>query len=524
MKSLKKVTAAFLTGVLALWSATAEQFQIADVFYDIQGMTKQYAIELNVEIATNRIFHTKEEFDVYIADLSQRFTNERVFESSSIDVEQAGEENGITRMNLIVHTKDSKHLLAVPYPKYDSNDGINFKLKMKDVNFLGTMETLNFDVNYKHELQDDDTYDNIFGLNFDYDYPFKLWKLDASWNNDLSLDFTLGSTKPEFSIGTGFTFTLPFDTFKLVLNVEQSITRDFDYEDYGDDLYFTEYAKLSLPVDIASIDNWGDVTWTPYTSYTSNWDKDGINEQNDDLLGPTLSVGHSIATSRVDWIGNFRNGLSLEFGNAISYNYNTELYNPLVWAEFTAYKAYKYAGLCARLYAFAQCNGDTSIGSRLRGIKDDQDYKHLTDSYGDDVSAVDVPIAIVGNFDLPIHIITTDWNGWTEALFGEESGITRAFHWMRILDFELQIAPFGDFALTKNKETGRLFSIKDGFYAGGLEMIVYPARWRSLEVRASLGIDAGRKIIKKVVSSLIDTSWRSNVSAWEAYIGIGLHY
>ena len=137
---------------------------------------------------------------------------------------------------------------------------------------------------------------------------------------------------------------------------------------------------------------------------------------------------------------------------------------------------------------------------------------------------MDVPVAIVGNFDLPIHIITTDWNGWAEAIFGEDSKMAQALHWMRILDFELQLSPFADFALTKNKETGRLFSIKDGFYAGGLEMIVYPARWRSLEVRASFGIDGGRKVIKKVVSSLIDDSWRSQVSAWEAYIGIGLHY
>ncbi|MCR5723545.1 MAG: hypothetical protein K6G80_00500 [Treponema sp.] len=522
MKKLK--LAFFALSMIMPGALFSEQFQIAEVLYNIEGMTKQYAVELNIPIDKNRIFHTEEEFTLYLADLRQRFNNERVFETSTVDVEKAAEENGITKMNILVHTKDSKHLLPVPYPKYDSNSGLTLKLKVKDMNFLGTMESMSFDVNYKHEKQDDGSYDDIFGINFDYDYPFRLWKLDSSWNNDLSLDFTVGNSKPEFKVKTGFTFTYPFDTYKLVLDLKQTVTRNFDYEDYGDELYFTETAELSAPVKIAAIDSWGDVTWTPYGSYTNNWDRDAIDERNTDLLGPSIEAGHSISTSRINWIGNFRKGLSLEFGNSLAYNYTTQNYTPKIWAEWQGFKAYKYAGICARLYGFAQFNGNTAIGTYLRGIKDSQDYKNLVDDYGDDVSSVKVPVAIVGNFDLPFHIITTDWNGWTEALFGEESKIARALHWMRLFDFELQLAPFADFALTKNLETGRLFSIKDGFYSGGLEMIVYPARWRSIEVRASLGVDAGRKIIKKAVSSLIDTSWRSEVSAMELYIGIGLHY
>ena len=55
-------------------------------------------------------------------------------------------------------------------------------------------------------------------------------------------------------------------------------------------------------------------------------------------------------------------------------------------------------------------------------------------------------------------------------------------------------------------------------------MLVYPAKWRSLVVRASAGVDAGRKIIKKAVSKLIDDTWRKQVSALEISIGIGLFY
>ena len=55
-------------------------------------------------------------------------------------------------------------------------------------------------------------------------------------------------------------------------------------------------------------------------------------------------------------------------------------------------------------------------------------------------------------------------------------------------------------------------------------MLVYPAKWRSLVVRGSVGIDAGRKIVDKVVDKLFDSSWRKNCSAVEIYIGIGLQY
>ena len=62
MKQIAKMFC--LAGLLAGAAlAGAEQFQIGEVFYDIEGMTKQYAVELNIEIATNRIFHSQEEFD-----------------------------------------------------------------------------------------------------------------------------------------------------------------------------------------------------------------------------------------------------------------------------------------------------------------------------------------------------------------------------------------------------------------------------------------------------------------------------
>ena len=527
-KSFVSFLAIFFLTLVFIAQAESEKFRISDdVKYEIKGMTRQYALENAVEIDFKRVFESYEELRAYLDDIKQQFTNERNLESVTINVSyepvlNIDDEDSVVTVVLRVQTTDSKHMLALPYPKYDSNDGFTLKLKVKDTNFFGTMEEFNFDINIEAEQEDEsDSADYKIGIDFDYDFPFPLGPLDASWNNDFSLDFTIGNDAPEYDISTGFTFELPFDNFSLVFDISESVTRDLDYEEYGDELYYTTDAQFSVPIIISRIDNWGNVTYTPFVGYTVNYDKDGISEDDEDLSSPTFTVGHSASSGRVNWIGNFRTGLSLDFTNSIGYNYQTSNYIPYAGVTVEAFKAFKHFGINTRIFAFTALNKNTSIGSELRGIRDDQKYKSST---GVNKKALKVPSAFVFNLDLPIHVITTDWTGWAEKIFGEDSSVARSLRWMRYFDFEMQISPFIDAALTYNYATERLCSVKDGFYAGGLEVLVFPAKWRSIVVRASCGIDAGRKIVKKVFSDMIDDSWRKGVAAYEIYIGIGLLY
>ena len=87
--------------------------------------------------------------------------------------------------------------------------------------------------------------------------------------------------------------------------------------------------------------------------------------------------------------------------------------------------------------------------------------------------------------------------------------------WFRYFDFELQLSTFFDFALTRNTITGRLFNLKDGFYSTGLEVIVFPTKMRSIQVRLSTGID--------ISPYIANASWRTKTSP-EIQIGVGLHY
>ena len=264
---MKRSASLIFTSLLALGSLAAEKYRIYQVNYDITGITKPYALERNIEIDKKRIFENYDDLHSYIENIKQLFANERNIESTVIyaKYDSVPDEDEVVNVALNIATQDSKHFLMVPYPKYNSNDGLVLKLKAKDTNFLGTLEPLDLDFNFSYEPKDSDTdtsdYNTIFGINLKYDYPFKMWVLDSKWKNSFSLDYTLGKSKSEFSYNTGFVFELPFENFSLKLDLTQGIERNFDYTEYDDELFLTEGATLSLPYKIAKIDNFGDVNW-----------------------------------------------------------------------------------------------------------------------------------------------------------------------------------------------------------------------------------------------------------------------
>jgi hypothetical protein len=506
----KKYSLALATVLFALnfcAFAITGKYKIQQVDYKIEGSTRQYALEQNLLIDQDRIFQSEDELVAYIADLRIKLISERVFKKTSVDytISPAPDNTGIYGVTLLIRTEDSHNMLAMPYPKYNTNDGFTFKLKIKDMNFLGSMESMSGETILKYEREDDNSYSYVFGGGLTFELPFRLAVFDSSWTNDYSVTYTIGDSTPEWSAQTGLSFTLPFKSLSLCLDLEQTSTRDFDYEEYGDSTYFTEYAKFSVPFNIQYIDNWGKVKYTPFVSFTYNWDRNGINEDNSDLIGPAYTIGHTISSSRVDWIGNFRDGISASAEQSFTYNNTAETFAPFVSGELEVYKAYKYAGLCMDIYAFGYLNDAKKIGDRLRGILDDQ-YFSVSSGHSDEY-ACKTPAAIVVNLDLPIHVITTDWENW-------------GLGFLHSLNFELQFSPFFDFALVHNVATGTTFDYRDGFYASGFEFLVFPERWRSIQVRASLGVDVGRKFL----SSKLNTSWRRSVSPYQIDIGIGLHY
>ena len=489
----------------------ASSYRISDITYSIAGRTNAKLLERNIPVDKLTVFPDETALLKYIEDYKQQLYNTRFFEEVDLDYTvSAPDQNDLCTVSLSSSLKDSFHLLALPYFKYDSNDGAVFKIKIKDTNFLGTLNPLNSDINF--QLKQDSTtdeLDNILGVALSYDYPFSLFNYNAAWTNNDSVSYTFGKSTPEWDLNTGLTLSIPLKRCSLDFSLSQGFYRDFDYTKYGDETYFKNSTSVSLPIVIQHIDNWGDVKYTPSVSATVNWDSDGINPENSDLSSPSFSIGQSITTSRINWKNNFRTGISITTSQAYTYNLQTATFAPKFSAEFLGFKGFKYAGICTDIYVFSYINSDEKIGSRLRGVRDDQ---YFSESSGkSSVYACRTPAALVVNLDLPIHLFTTHWTEWP---------ITKNFSFMKYFDFECQVSPFLDFALDTNYATGRIFNYKDGFYCAGMEVILFPAKWSSIQVRASFGIDVGRYVLSK----WIDTSWRDTVSKYEFSFGVGLYY
>lgn len=514
----------------------AQTFRIEKVEYEISGQTQEKFLRNAVKIDTEKTFSSKEELELYLADCKTRLLNLRIFSDVNVEVsedfsrqvqsESSPANSGasgdsdvaapstsvgsvdfskVIPVRLKIHAEDSKHFLLLPYPKYSSNDGAVLKIKMRDDNFCGTITQVEGEVfggisDFSAFVPEN--FNAGFALNFNYPVFYKSFWIFA--NTDSSVKFIFDSPLPSYDINAGISFVFPLeknDLRRLVLDFSQGFVRgDEEHALFGNELFYSEYAKLSLPIKM----NFADSTLTPYTDFFYCWSDRELNFDDSEISSPLAKVGLSFDFGRVDWIGNFRQGITSDFDSGLGFDFRKNDFVPYFSAQIKAYKAFQRFGIASQLNFF-QDENTRPIGTFLRGIRDTPEIssKNLADRF------LYVPAALFANFDFPFHLFSV-----------------RPKETSRIKDFgfEVQLSPFVDFALTKNSTTGRFFSPKDGWYSGGFEVLVYPEKWKSIVVRASLGLDLGNLIFSKIPGTAYDTSWRSSLSAYEIFIGIGWQY
>ncbi len=498
MRTRGILVAFFLCFSLSLFAEEPFQFKIEEVTYQIKGMTREFPLSQRVPVDTKRIFTSEAQLEVYMENLRVRLENERVLEKGSVEYRIGDEDaGGIRKVFVTIYTVDTWNIIALPYPSFDSNDGFTLKLKGKDYNFMGSMETLNVDLNYN---VDNDGKSSITS-NLSFAIPFKLRQFPASWDIDVSLEFPVDE-KPYIDIGTGFSFKVPFLNTSFNFGLDHSfIFNDRDDDDilYEDDaFYLKDSFSVSLPFILNRFEYAGDLNWTPYGSISVRWVPGGVIDDTD-LQGPAFSVGHKVSLSRIDWQGNYRKGFSFVVDNSYSVNiaHDTPLSSAISFSAsgYTNWK--RRAGINSRLKGLFNFNENTTDepAQQMRGILN---------------SRIDTDTAVYANLDLPVTVLSVD--------FVEVTGVA----WTRFIGFEMQFSPFLDMALTHDLETDRYFSFQDAWYSTGLEVLVYPSRMRSIYVRASLGLDLEEMM--KNGFNLSARAERDGASAREIFIGLGLHY
>ena len=526
-----KKTLAFLSFLtFFVLSMFAEQYRIKDADYSVQGTgfkflgtTRPYVLRQKFPLDKKKVFNSRDELEHYINNYEESLVSSRDFESVEVDYETSySDTNEINEVFIKVSLVDSHHLLVVPYPKYSTDSGASLKLKARDSNFLGTLNTMNTSLNLKlqpaKDENGDETYIFVPVLSFDYDYPFTIGNIDATFVNDYSISYVISDEDYkrgfEWETKTGLEFSIPFELLPLNIGLYQFTGGDLDYKYYKEDeesyifkdnedyVYFSEQLSVGTSFKLAEFSNYTTLSYSPSISIKWHWDPDGINKKNDGLTSPILTFSHSISNGKINWNDNMRKGYDVSLSNRISYNFQRLDLTPYLSLDgkfFWNYEAneqeyWNRFGIGSRLHAFYYFEvpsnkyrkQDTeSVDGRLRGV-----ISKGSGSY---------PAGLVLNLDLPHNIFSSDFN-------------------TQLFNFNLQFNPFFDMALVYIKNSKEAFNMyNNGLYCTGFELLVYPLKWSSFTGRASLGIDLNK-------ASKTTNFLKALSDCKEIVIEIGLHY
>ena len=473
----KVIAAALLAAAFMLPAAVAQTtdgnggFQITEVRYHVEGITREWALQQVVEdLHEGAMFNSREELAAFMADQQQLLVNQRTLQTVRVEYEvvpHSGTPDGVV---VDVFTKDTWNIIVLPYVKYDSNNGLLLSLRGRDYNFFGTMQEFRINLDYEY----DDTENNsTWAVDYRFNLPFN-WGAHR-WNWGLDHDY---SYNPDYgwetTVGTSLGITLPIYLWDWNLTYRQAIYAG-NRTDEPDDRYLT--SKLSFGTAIPTglgLGFLGEVEYKP-TTYTSvnYWPGRTLS---DDNRGGTVGFDHSLEAGRVDWIGNFRKGATASISNDNAYNVTQLSWDRNINAEIAGYipaEPFAFSARLSGMYKFDEIEDEAA--GEVRGILNNR---------------MEGDMAAYWNSDITLRVFTI-------PRFVEGQG-----------------SVFFDAALVTTR--GVSFDMDRDFkYAGGIEAIGFPLFARSLYMRASLGFDL-REVIKT-------KSFRSGYKR-EIFIGLGHFY
>ncbi len=478
-----------------------EPYYIASIEFDITGITKPFALRNAAELKEGEVLPTQAALNQYIMDKTQLLLNNRVLETAELSYTLGQtESDGRIPVHLTIKTTDTWNIIALPYFKYDSSNGLEFSAKARDYNFFGTMQPLKIDLGYSidREPLNNQAFDRgaIF-IDIDSNFPFNAWNL--KWNFDF--DHYFGYTYKygfEYENKTGISLSLPILKTTLTISAYQGVSINQENADQYKVLYGDRYsgywylsnwlqADWTIPTPI-KVDGFGTLSYTPSLQIKENYRPFG--DIGEERAGPIGTIGQTLHFGRIDWVGNFRRGLDVNISNSNEYNFYKSTWDKSIQAEMIGhYPLFHIFGVSARLqgdYYFDE--PDSNGASPLRGILD---------------SAVITQYGIYGNIDVPIRLIRFAPSEWFKK------------KWMRVFDIEQQWTPFMDLAMVCDPVNNRSFSAQDMLVTGGLEVVTFPLFIRSFYLRISVGFDL-REALR--IHALPDGDYR------EVFIGLGHHY
>jgi hypothetical protein len=491
---------------------------------NIKGRTRPDALLRAGDFKKGEEIKGRENFEKYIQEKTQQLVNQRVLAKAQIDYTIGDlQADGKYPVDLFINVEDTWNIIALPYPKYDSNTGFELIIKARDYNFLGTMNPLRLDLGYNRDKNGR----NTLMLALDSDFPFKAFGYNWNFNFDHFFNYRPGLSRPyNYKNITSLSVELPFKTSSLNLGFEETFNLNTENPDqykadYGEfqTIYMSSklYSSWRIPTGL-HIFEFGELAYTPNLSATINYTL-----PNDTLAdfrrGPSVDLGHSLGFGRVNWIGNYRSGLNASLSNSFKYNFHRTgqdenaleiSYSAAGVGYFVIADSFGISSNIQFRHWINHDSGYTETGGVLRGILD---------------SAVHANYILSLNLDFPFRVLQFQPSKW----FNTSK--------LRFFDFDMQLSPIIDMAFYHDPSkdnplpaTSRI--ILDGgknmLITGGFEVIEVPAFMRSLYLRASLAWNFVEQVnnpggyylnpILPIIPHLPDGNNQ------EIFVGIGHHY
>jgi hypothetical protein len=470
-------------------------YVIRSVDFEVKGMTIPFVLRQKIEADgpfVGRAFPDLPSLEAFIEDKRTVLANNRVLDSVESRYTQEPGAGGAAEIAVVYSVVDTWNIMVFPIPDYSSDEGLKIYVKGKDYNFLGSMEPLTLNLSYVY----DEVGDQSFAAYTSFDYPFKAFSLE--WSVGITEDLEIWFDDGTFSSSTGVNLTLniPRLGFPASVTLSQGLHYNEDqptsYE--PDPLYFSNGLGFdaSVPTGL-ELGLLGPISYGFSAGLDINW-WPGAELETEGRQGLSLRHGDSLSAGRVDWVGNMRTGSEIQALSSQTVHMDS---SSLTWDLSLTYSAYASfwdgrAGLAARVIALdrpdtREGNPIDTVAGYLRGVRGGR-----ANGEAALIASLSVPVKL---FDFPTHVfIKKDW-----------------------LDFELQAQPFLDMAVVV-PDWKSLKPTKDWIWAaGGLELIVYPKRFRSVIVRAGAGLDALNILRKKALTS-------DGVGLYEIFFTTGLMY
>ncbi|HDQ15013.1 MAG TPA: hypothetical protein ENN41_09405 [Sediminispirochaeta sp.] len=459
---------------------------IRSVSFTIDGTTRKSVLANYLDIREGETLRGKMAFEDFLEDKRRLLGSQRTLASGDIFPEYTPDLENEDRVfvDIEVRTVDTWNYIALPYPKYDSNEGLLLSFRGRNYNFLGGMETLEVNLDYVKVFMEDEDFDSKYSVNGGFDIP--LYFAGYEWMFKVDEDISLIDYGDE---------RLLQNTSRLGLSVGIPMT-DFTWQIAGDHYFYLNekeredpdgfYMKSTANPGISfPLNGTFPMLLDPNYNVAAlvNYAYKPFGQLSEKRRGFELGAKHGFSFGRVDWLGNFRDGLSLKFDQNLRYNFDRELWLSNLDLELESHHAFDWGGFSGRMVGFYRFNDvKEDAGEPIRGIMD---------------SRVEGEAGVFLNFELPVNM------------------------WIWFLDrwFEGHISPFFDYALIK--EEGRAFNLNRGWYGAGLEGFAFLKNARSIYLRVSVGVDVEALVDG---ASLGGSAPRDGGSIYEIFIGLGHHY